>query len=243
MLATRMRMAAGTGSYIDKVLSYSPIAYWPCAETSGTNADNAEGTAARDGTYNNVSLNATTGPDGNPAPQWDGSSDWLDIYSVSFDTALDGQEGAVIAWAKVTNIGVWSDGASRDFFTLRVDGSNQIRVNKDSTANTFIYRYSAGGVVRSVTKSSFSDTGWFHIGMTWSKSAAGGSGELKAYLAGAQEGATLTIGTFSGSLDSARTNIGANSTVPAVVWNGYLSHMAVFTSALSGATMLDLATI
>jgi hypothetical protein len=56
-------------TYKDKVLGTVPddlIAYWTLAETSGSTADNAEGTAARDGTYTGVTLNSSTGPDGQP---------------------------------------------------------------------------------------------------------------------------------------------------------------------------------
>jgi len=56
----------GPNGYINKVLSIQPnnlLAYWPLNETSGTNADNAEGTATRDGTYTGVDLNQIAGPD------------------------------------------------------------------------------------------------------------------------------------------------------------------------------------
>ena len=40
-------------AYSDAVLALSPVAYWRLGEPSGTIADNAEGTAALDGTYTN----------------------------------------------------------------------------------------------------------------------------------------------------------------------------------------------
>lgn len=40
--------------YSDIVLADSPLGYWRCGESSGTTADNAEGTASRDGTYQNT---------------------------------------------------------------------------------------------------------------------------------------------------------------------------------------------
>ena len=41
-------------SYSDVILADSPQAYYRLGEPSGTTADNAEGTASRDGTYTNT---------------------------------------------------------------------------------------------------------------------------------------------------------------------------------------------
>lgn len=48
-------------TYSSTILADSPIAYWPLGEPSGTAADNAEGTAALDGTYVNTPTLGVTG--------------------------------------------------------------------------------------------------------------------------------------------------------------------------------------
>jgi len=48
-------------AYSDVVLADSPIVYYRLGEPSGTTADNAEGTAARDGTYRNAPTLGVTG--------------------------------------------------------------------------------------------------------------------------------------------------------------------------------------
>jgi len=48
-------------AYSDVVLADSPIVYYRLGEPSGTTADNAEGTAARDGTYRNAPTLGATG--------------------------------------------------------------------------------------------------------------------------------------------------------------------------------------
>lgn len=48
-------------SYSSTVLADSPIVYYRLGEPSGTTADNAEGTAARDGTYRNTPTLGVTG--------------------------------------------------------------------------------------------------------------------------------------------------------------------------------------
>ena len=77
-------------SYLDTVAAIETsnlIAYWPLRELTGTDADNYEVTASRDGTYTNVTLANTTGPMSGDAPKFDGSTSYVDIYSSSLNTA------------------------------------------------------------------------------------------------------------------------------------------------------------
>ena len=229
-------------SYMGKVLATAPanlIGYWPLNELSGTNADNAEGTAARDGTYTGVSLNNSTGPDGQPVGLWDGANDYCNIYSASLATAFNVAEGTAMIWAKVSGVGVWTDGTARYALTLRTNSQNRVTIFKHSVDNWFYVRYEADNVDLITTITPFSSTGWVLYGVTWSALAD----EVKVYVNGLQSGATLTgLGTWSGSLDSDYVSIGSQ-TATTSVWDGYLAHAAVWTTPLSAAQILALATV
>jgi hypothetical protein len=114
-------------TYIERVLSIESanmVAYWPFNETAGITAVNAEGTVARDGTYTGVTLDSIAGPDGRPAGLWDGSNDYVNIYSSSLNSGWNPDEGTLSAWAKVLDNDTWSDAQVRQIVSLAVDENN-----------------------------------------------------------------------------------------------------------------------
>jgi hypothetical protein len=230
-------------TYKDKVLGTVPddlIAYWTLAETSGSTADNAEGTAARDGTYTGVTLNSSTGPDGQPVGLWDGANDYCDIFSLNFRAAFDGAEGTMLLWAKVSGAGVWTDGSTRNICTLRVNSNNKLGMGRPAGNNHFSYSYASGGTPFVILKEGISETGWMSMAITWSETAD----EMKAFYNGVQEGSTQTgLGTWAGDLADDRTILGATITTPTSVWSGYLAHAALWSSPLTPAQILELATV
>lgn len=220
--------------YSDKTLSFSPIAYWPLNETSGTNADNAEGTAARDGTYSGVTLNSSTGPDSDAVGLWDGSNDYCDIYSASLDGVFDGAEMTICGWFKVSGAGVWTDSTLREM--IRIRATANIYVRRTATDNQIEFRRDATPT-STVTVSSYSPTDWVHFAVTVSEAAD----EMKAYLDGVQTGSTQTgLGTWTGSLSSTSCCIGSDTTSTDEPWSGYLAHVSVFDSPLSANDITDL---
>ena len=232
--------ARGAGvDYIAKVLTYSPIAYWPLNETSGATADNAEGTAAMDGTYTGVTLNNATGPDGsNGAPLWNGA-DYLNIYSTDLRDAFSGATGTVMIWLKVSGAGVWTDGNYHLGMRLFSDGSNLIDIRIKNSSSHLEYIYAAAGTIETVTFAA-SSTAWFHTAITWTKPGE----EMKAFFNGSQAGSTQgTLGGFAGVLAAANTVIGAASTAAVLPWDGWIAHAAIWDSVKTPAEILDLATV
>jgi hypothetical protein len=226
--------------YINKILSFSPMAYWPLNETSGVDADNAEGTAARDGTYSGVTLDNSTGPDEQPVGLWDGANDTCDIQTASLASAFNGPAGTIAVWCKVINAGFWTDANNRAAFRVLADANNYVIIYSPVGHNTITMVYNAGATTKQVIRSSYSPTSWFHLAMTWD-AAAGATGEMKAFFDGAQYGSTQTLlGTWANSLTE--SNIGSNAT-PASVWSGWLAHAAVWDSALTPAQIASLATV
>lgn len=231
-----------TQSYSDKVNdTYNPFVYWRLSETSGTTADNYEGTAARDGAYlNTPTLDQTGIGDGLGAPLFvPASNEHVNVDSASFRSAFDGAEGSLVGWFKVSGSGVWTDATLGKMVRFE-NGSNYVQLIK-SDDNNKITLFRQGGGTNSVRHHTpFSPTGWFHLALTWSESA-GASGEVKAYVDGSQSGATLTsIGTWGATPTENR--IAAHSATTQI-FDGYAAHVAVFTSVLSSGDVSDIATV
>ena len=217
------------------------IGYWMLRETTGATADNYEGTAARDGTYEAVTLDSADGPlPGNGTPLFDGSTSYCDVYSTSLNTAFDGAEGTLAVWAKVSAVGVWTDSTRRYVGYFGADANNRVYLERFTTNGIFQVRYTANGTVNAINISGLSTTAWFHVAATWSKSGDA----VIAYYNGVKSGSTSTgLGVWAGDLAETAVNIGALSTVPASVWDGYLAHAAVWSTPLSAAQILTIATV
>lgn len=235
---------AGAGNnlaYTNKVIALAPIAYWPLADASGTTATDESGNG-RNGAYSNVTLGATGIGDGRTAATFlAASTSRVNVYSTSFRDAFNNAEGTIAIWLAVTSAAVWSDGASRRIFSLRVDGSNEVNIQKLTTSNQIIFGYVAGATSKTVTATVGPTTAYVHLALTWSKAA----NQMKAYVNGAQSGSTQTgLGTWAGTLNINTTGIGARSTnIADQNMSGDMAHAAVWTTPLSATQILSLATV
>lgn len=227
-------------AYTNKVIALGPIAYWPMAESSGSVALDATGNA-RNGAYTGVTLGNAGIGDGRTAASFNGSTSFNNIYSVSLAGAFNGQECTMAAWFQVSGAGVWTDATARRIFRLRSDGSNYIELYKSNTNNLLEVDYIAGGTVKAVTSTALGGSvAWIHIAVTITK--AGDA--LKFYLNGIQSGATQTgLGTYVNALAATLCCIGAASTAPITVWSGLLAHAALWSTPLSAAQVLSLASV
>ena len=95
--------------YADKILGYSPIAYWPLWEADGSTAEDISGNGF-DGAYVDVTLGADGIGDGRTCPLFDGAAGYMNAFSTGLRDAFNGAEGSFAIWAKVFNVGVWTDG-------------------------------------------------------------------------------------------------------------------------------------
>lgn len=208
-------------------------------DVSGTIAQDST-VENNDGTYINISVNNAPSPiSGENAPLWNGASSTLNAVSAAFISDFNGSECTVGCWVKMSAAGVWTDSTIRRILRFFVNASNDISIYKTSTNNTIVFEYKAGGVTKSVNHT-ISTLGWFRVDMTISRSA-GASGEMKAYVIGAQVGSTQTnLGTFAGTLLHAR--YGSTDT-PSQIHSGYLSYGTYDTTVLSAANVLNQATV
>ncbi|HWA51560.1 MAG TPA: DUF2341 domain-containing protein [Patescibacteria group bacterium] len=185
---------------------------------------------------NGVTVGAAANGHLTNAYSFDGTNDFVNIYSGSLNSAFNSSEGTLIAWAKVNGSGVWTDGSVRRIVSLSVDGSNLISLAKSNANNTLIMQYYAGGTASYVSNGS-DPSGWFQIAITWSKS----TDQAKGYLNGTQQGATMTnLGTWAGNLTSSRVTIGADTTSGSNPWSGLINDVRLYNRALSPAEISQL---
>lgn len=231
--------ATVTVSLINAILgtqSANLVFLFPINETAGVTADNAEGTAARDGTYTGVDLNNAIGPDGEPVPYFDGTGDRVNIYSNSTRDAFDGSAGTIFIQFKVENLGVWTDGSWRHAIKLAADASNYVIIVKRSTNNQLTFWYTAGGTIKERTIT-ISETGWITAALTWDAD----EDEVRAYYQGNQQGATFTgLGAWAGTLNSTLCTIGSQSSVGGQAFQGWEGNGALWNDALTSTEIAAL---
>jgi hypothetical protein len=232
----------GRNTYADKVLGLNPIAYWQLNEASGGVAVDSSPNGF-DGAYTGVTLGQEGIGDGNTAPLFDGANDFVDVWSTGFRDTFDGSEGTVAIWAKVFNVGVWTDSTQRKLFRFRIDINNRVLIDRAVVNGRINATYSAGGVTEATDINGLSNVNWSFYTITWSKSS-GVDGEVKVYLDGSQSGLTdTTLGVWAGNLNVNQTALGAASIFALEPWYGWLAHPCVFDYALSPAQVEALADI
>jgi len=243
MLPTLFQTPAQVRNYTAKVKRTAPanlIAYWPLAEASGVTIVD-EGPNGYNGTYSNVAsvltgvtLGATGIGDGRAAATFDGATGYGNVYSASFAAAFDNQTITAALWVRQ------SDAAStvKRVLNIGADDSNRIVLQRNSTQQLQFF-YIAGGTQK-FTSTAYATTTWVHVAITVTK--AGDA--VKVYVAGVQSGATQTsLGVWAGALAATRCVIGANDTVPTLVWPGQAAQVAIWNTPLPAVQVAQLATV
>ena len=230
----------GLSAYETKVNSYSPIAYWPLKESGGSVAYDISGNS-RNGSYTGVTLGQTGIGDGNTAPLFDGTNDYVNIYSAGFAGAFSGAAGTVSYWAKVYDVGTWDNATISHHFTIYSDADNMVRCYKNNVANQVRWYYYANTASENYIGTPGPSTAWIHYAISWSKAA----NDITYYIAGTEDSDDAGLDTWDGvGLDSDRTLIGAYDSSPLTnPFYGYIAHFAVFNSQLTPANVAILAAV
>lgn len=209
-------------------ISSGLVAYYPLDETSGTTAFDRSGNG-RNGNYQNgVTLNASTFPNGDPVPSFDGTDDNVNFYSSGLSSAFPATSGTLMVWMRVSAGGVWTDGVQRRVVNMQVNTSNRVFIAK-SASNNQIRGVRNPGTAANTTTSS---TGWIQVVMTWNESGT----TVSLYTNGTFR-ESQTISSWSGSISSA--TIGG---ITGEFFSGNIAHVALWNVVLSGAQIADLAT-
>lgn len=221
-------LAPALSAYAARVLALSPIAYY---QLNGDASDSSGNDY--DGTATGATFGAAGIGDGNTAALFSAAGHVIDIAAMA--GAFDADEGSIVLWAKVSAVGLWTDGAIHNLLGILSGSGDRVSLQKTTTNNTLLFRRVGAGTPKSVTSTALGGvTDWTSLGITWSL----GGGSLKAYINGVQIGTTQTgLEAFEGALTGVEIGNFPSTTA---AWSGTLAHVAIFGRALSGAEMLSL---
>ena len=216
----------------------SLIGLWRQNETSGATAVDIS-PQANNGAYTGVDLANAAGPDGTYVPYYDGTNDYLNIYSAGLNTDFSGAAGTILAWAKVSGAGAWADGVARSIVWMEVDANNQIYIQKSAGNNRVNYKYGAAGTSNFYGVTSISPTGWVCYALTWSAAAD----KVIVYYNGVPQTTMATLGVWAGNLSATKCTVGSTYTTPGSVWAGWIGPVAIWSKALTAGQIAELSSI
>jgi len=189
------------------------------------------------GDITGATINVSAGSKLKKAYTFDGTNDFSNIFSGEINSIFDPTKGTLLAFAKVSGSGVWTDSTTRFIAKLQVDANNRVDIFKTTTNDRLQVRYEASGTEESIAIDTSAPTDYFMVAMTWDS-----SGNIIGYLNGVETGTPQSIaGTWVGNLLSTATTIGAANTTPGNVWDGDLAHVQLLTEVLSAADILRIA--
>lgn len=223
-------VVAGGASYADKVLGYSPFAYYRMNELSGTDMIDSSGNG-HDGSYTGVTLNSSVGFDGEPVPLYDGINDFADYYSNGLRDSFSVNECTMMVWAK--NVGAW------DYYaTIFEAGSHsstpRAHINK-SNQSSGGWEYWVRPTNEIVYREIVADpSDWVQLAIVLSVTA----GTAKLFYEGSLV-STLTGYGGVGLINATYSKIGGSL---GNFFSGYLSHVS-FLPVLNDAAIADLAVV
>ena len=235
---TRRALIGGKQQTFAQYLASIPgaLSVWSVNDALGSSTMLAAPNTAYNGSYTGVTLGQASGNEAlGTAGLWDGVNDKGELYTATLAGTFNGAEGTVLGFVKMSGAGVWADGVQRWICFLQADANNYVRISKATGANTFVFFYNAAGTGE-LQIPTLSLTDWFMVDMTWSA-----SGDVVTYgINGAASGSDDTgLGTWAGALASSSTQLGGLNA--AGVHDGYLSHWAVYSRALTRAERLAIA--
>lgn len=223
----------------DRVLSIARSSlkeYWPLDEPSGAVANDRSGNAHHGAYAGTVTLGAAPISGGTAAITLAATGN-VNLFGASLVSTWDGNQCTIAGWAKVSAAADWIDAAARYLADFLADANNQIYVRKATTNNTlqFVRVASSTSKVLAIT---FSDTAPFHFAITIDLAG----NEMRAYLNGAQVGATLTsIGSYAGTPAAATCVLGASNSTSSLGWKGSIEDVRRDNAALAPIDIARLA--
>lgn len=211
------------------------IGLWRLNESSGSVAADSSGNG-HTGTYIGATLAALTGPDGAPAPLFDGINDKVQLSASGLPDAFNGAEGTVLMWVRL-DAATWSDGEQHFMFQAFVDWSNYLNLRKSGSNNRLAVNRVAGGTASNITSGVITTTDWLCVAVTWSEQ----DDELIFYIDGVRLYAPTTgLGTWSGT--PVKLNLSSYIDIN-FFWEGGIALTGVWDTALSDAEIAQIASV
>lgn len=204
------------------------IGYWPLNDTTGTSA--AEQINNNAGTYAGT-FTLASNPFGNKNyASFGGGRVSLATPLSAINTLFNTQAGTIACWIKMLNAGVWTDATARVFLEFGADANNRVFIQKTATNNQLQWSHRAGGTAKNVTLTTSAPLTWFHVALTWNKTAD----TVKAYFNGLQTSTTQTsLGVWAGNLASGFTALADFSSAGSSPHSGYAAHCVLYKADLS----------
>lgn len=219
-------------SYEEKVLSYSPIAYWPLSDASGSTLTALVG---EDGTSSvNITLGKSLFKSQTWCPVSDGAGGNINIYSTQLNSVFDGAEGSISIWLRGEEAGDWSASAPGSrAFNLSVNNNNRLYLQHSGSGIWAAVRFAGGTLTAATIDMSDNPVGWVNIIITWSET----SDELIAYRDNLLEDTGNTLGVFTGSLSSTQcTLFSSNTSNDLFLADFKIAHFKIFDSVVDSST-------
>jgi len=171
---------------------------------------------------------------------FDGVGSYCNIYSTDInDRWDDGTRFSLISRLKAKDAGTWTDGTLRYAIRFYVDANNTIDLTRDTVNSQLESNCVAGGVATSIVDNVSGSVDWFTYGATYSDNA----NQHRSYIDGVESGGSpvANAGAMTGDLSAINTVIGAGSTAPASVWEGWIGDtITVYGFAATPAQMLTI---
>jgi hypothetical protein len=192
---------------LSRVTQYDPIFFFRLNEAAGTTADNAEGTAAYDGTIAGTpSLNQTGPLTDTKSILFDGTNDSVAItYSASLFPAAFTFEAWIKSSGTIEPTIDFTGGSGSAGWSINY-GAEDVGVYLTATPT------------RKIAHARTSNTGWCHVVMT------SGNGKIRLYLDGALVGVSTStiVDPGSGTIYFGRNNSGSG------FWAGNISSVGLY---------------
>lgn len=200
------------------VTNYGASEVWPLVDITSGTAIKAKVNSTRNGTLTGWSLQNGIGPfRGELTPYSNGTSNYGNILtnsgSVGLVNIFNANAISIFGWAKRNTS--WVVGNGQRIIMLQANGTNFIQIYITNVSLHFRVNYGGTNYNLDISTQTMD---WFSYGLTIDKTAD----KIIPYLNGVTELTQGTVGTWSGNI--ALALIGAASTVPANVWDGWLAY-------------------
>lgn len=171
---------------------------------------------------------------------FDALTSFLNNYSAELNSKFNPAAGTLIAFAKVSGAGVWTDGTARYIVVVGVDSNNIIVLRRSNVNGQLNVIHIEGGttdVVTITSASTLSTLGYFMIVITWDTLV---SNRIEAFYNGSSAGTSIIAGGIEGNLSPTDTVIGSLNTTPNNVWDGDIDHVGLANRVLLAGEILDI---
>jgi hypothetical protein len=219
-------VVAGGSAYDAKVLTYSPLAFFPLNEESGDISDISGNGYTATVTGASWLYNVTGIGDGYGAMDAQNNGSHYFTFDATLPADFDEDLGTFMMWMNYENAGDYNSDGN---VLIYAQNTSTLIVQRLADGSNFQYSHGSDNIAHDPGAL----TGWRHIAITWNFSL----GDIRLYYEGTEEASLLT------GIDDLTTSVlqlgGAGLRVP----NGPIAKLVFFDSELSSSDISDLATL